>query len=286
MAPSNRRRVTLGAAAAVLGLFLGAAFAARALAVYAVLPVPPSLLFAPVVGLLVYWWTDGIRELLGAVVVVSVVSIAVVVVAVSTPVFVLDATAGGRSAVYQTGMFNALVSLLPAIPIVALSAALASVLDSELGLLEQYHPRGETTRRLVAATLGLALLMTAFTGAAAVNYASVAEQSQADVSVSGVDADGERLRIGVTVPNRLTGEMYVRSVVVEVQLNDTAPQRASLLARATVPAGGERTFVVPAEEPSAAAYRNADSVRITGIVRIAAFRGYETGLELEPYSSG
>lgn len=284
MAQSNRRRAVLAVAGVVLGLFLGATFAARALAVYAPLPVLPALLFAPVAGLFVYWWTNGIRELLGVLIVLSVVSIGVVVAAVSTPVFVLDSTTGGRSAVYQTGMFNALVSLLPAIPVVALSAALASVLDTELGLLERYHPRGETTRRLVAVTVGLTLLATAFTGVAAVNYASVAEQSQADVTVTGIDAEGDRLRVAVTVPNRLTSEMYVRSVVVEVALNGSTPQRTSLIARTTVPTGGEETFVVTAEEPSAAAYRNADSVRITGVVRVAAFRGYETGLELEPYA--
>jgi hypothetical protein len=284
MAPSNRRRAVLAAVGVVLGLFLGTTFAAEALAVYALTPVPPALLFAPVVGLFVYWWTDGVHELLGLLVVVSTVGIAVLVGILSTPVFVLDASTAGRSAVYQSGIFNALVSLLPAIPIVALSAALASVLDMELGLLERYHPRGETTRRLVAATLALALVAAAFTGVATVNYASVAEQSRADVTVTGVDVDDDGLRIGVSVPNRLTAGMVVRSIVVEVQLNDTAPTRSSILPRTTVPAGEELTFVVPAEEPSPAAYRNAESVRVTGVVRIVAFRGYETSLELEPWS--
>lgn len=286
MASSYRRRLGLAAVGVGVGLFLGATFAAEALAVYALAPVPPALLFAPVAGLLVYWWTDGIRELLAVVVVVSVVGVAVVVAVLSTPVLVLDATTAGRGAVYQSGIFNALVSLLPALPVVALSAALASVLDTELGLLERYHPRGETTRRLVAATLGLVLVAAAFTGAATVNYASVAEQSRAGVTVTGVDAEGDRLRIGVAVPNRLTGEMFVRSVVIEVQLNGGTPVRSSLLPRARIPAGEERTFVVTTAEPSPAAYRDAESVRVTGVVRIVAFRGYETSLELEPWSPG
>jgi hypothetical protein len=74
--------------------------------------------------------------------------------------------------------------------------------------------------------------------------------------------------------------------VVEVQLNGGTPVRSSLLPRARIPAGEERTFVVTTAEPSPAAYRDAESVRVTGVVRIVAFRGYETSLELEPWSPG
>lgn len=285
MSPLNRRHAVLGAAGVVLGLLLGSTFAARALSVYLFFPIPPSLLFAPVVGLLVYLWTDRIQELLGVLVVVSVVAIGVLVLAVSTPAFVLDATAAGRGALYRVGVFNAFVSILTAVPIVVLSAAFASVLDTELRLIEQYHLRGETTRRLLAVTIGITLLTTSVAGLAVVNYASVAEQSQAEVTVSGVDVDGDQLRVGVTVPNRLTGRMDVRSVVIEIQLNDSAPQRTSLLARETIAPGGEQTFVVRVEEPTATAYRNADSVRITGVVRVEAFNGYEAGLAVDPYTA-
>jgi len=281
---STTRRVVLALGGVLLGVLLGGPYAASALSTYGVFPVPNPILVTPVVGLLVYWWTRGIRELLALLALVALVAAAFVVAVLSAPVYVLEATAGGSAAVYQTAVFNAIASLLPAVPVVALAAAFASVLDTETGLPAAYHPRGDLTRRLVAATLGLAVVAAAVAGAVGANYASAARQSQADVTVLGVDDSEDRLRVGVRVPNRLTSGMLVRSIVLDIRLDGSRTVRVSYLARTTVPPGEVGTFAVPVdrEELSPAAYRDAD-VRITGVVRVAAFRGYETTLRVEPY---
>lgn len=276
------RRLALGAAGVALGVLLGAPAAASVLAPFSWVPVPNPVLIAPVVGVLLYWWTDGIEEVLGGVILVAIAGLAVVVLTVSAPALVLNATAG-QGAIYQTGFFNAIASMALAVPFVGLTAALASVLDTELGLLRQYHPRGVITPRLVAATVGLALLSALLAGSVGANYASVAAQSQVDVTVVGVDVGEETVAVDVRVPNRLRATMRVQSIVLDVRINGTEPLRATSLQRATVSRGENRTFEVTVDELSPAAYRDAESIRITGVVRFRAFRGYESSVPVEPW---
>lgn len=281
---TTRRRLLLVAVSVLLGVALAGPLVASALSPFSALPVPNPVVFTPVLGLLIYWWTDGIEEVLAVLVGTILVGTVVVVGFLSIPAFVLDASVAGRGALLQSSIFNALVKIIFALPFVAITVVFASVLDSELGLLERYHPRGEPTRQLLALTVGLALLALVVGGALGANYASVAEQSTAEVEVVGVDTSGEAIQVEVRVPNRLRTEMYVRSIVVDVALNGSTPERGVSLTRTWVDEGTARTFVVTVDEISPAAYQDAESVRITGIVRIEAFRSYETGLRIDPWT--
>ena len=284
MALTTRRRLLLVAVSALLGVVLAGPLVARSLSAFSPLPVPNPVVFTPLIGLLIYWWTDGIEEVLAVLVGTTLVGTVVVVGFLSIPAFVLEASVDGRGAVYQSSIFNALVKIIFALPFVALTVVFASLVDSELGLLERYHPRGEPTRQLVALTAGVALLALVVAGGLGANYASVVDQSTAEVEVIGVDTVGEAIEVEVRVPNRLRTEMYVRSVVVDVALNGSTPRRAVSLPRARIDEGTSRTFVVTVGTISPAAYRDAESVRITGVVRIEAFRTYETGLRIEPWT--
>jgi hypothetical protein len=276
----------LVAVSVLLGVALAGPLVAGALSPFSPLPVPNPVVFTPVLGLLIYWWTDGIEEVLAVLVGTTVVGTLVVVGFLSIPAFVLDASVAGRGAVYQSSIFNAFIKIVFALPFVAITVVAASLLDSELGVLERYHPRATPTRRLVALTVGLALVALVVAGGLGANYASVADQSTAQVEVVGVDTTGEAIDVEVRVPNRLRTEMYVRSVVVDVTLNGSTPNRGVSLTRAWIDEGSSRTFVVTVDEISPSDYRDAESVRITGIVRIEAFRSYETGLRLEPWTRG
>lgn len=279
-----KRRSALGAGALALGIFLGAPQAAGVLAPFSPVPVPNPLVVTPLVGLLLYLWTDGVQEVLGVVLLCGVVAAAVVVLTLAAPTFVLNDTAAGQGAFYQTGMFNAIAALLLALPLVVVTAVVASVLDAELGLLAQYHPRGELTAQLVAATAGLALLSALLVGSVGANYASVAEQSQIEVTVAGVDASGEAVEVFVDVPNQLRSTMRVRSIVLDLEVNGTEHVRASSLQRTTVPPGANQTFVVRVDELTSDHYRAAENVRITGVVRFRAFRTYESRVEVAPWT--
>lgn len=268
----------------LLGVVLAGPLVARSLSPFSPLAVPNPVVFTPVIGLLIYWWTDGIEEVLAVLVGTMLFGTIVVVGFLSIPAFVLDASVAGRGAVYQSSIFNTLVKIIFALPFVAITVVFASLVDTELGLLERYHPRGKPTRRLVAVTAILALVALAVAGGLGANYASVAAQSTAEVEVVGVDTAGEAIEVEVRVPNRLRTNMYVRSIVVDVALNESTPQRGVSLTRSWIDEGSSRTFVVTVEEISPAAYRDAESVSITGIVRIEAFRTYETGLRIEPWT--
>lgn len=285
MTGTARRHLVLLAAAIMLGTGLGGAQVLSVLAAYRPFPFPSPLVLAPVVGLLVYWWTRGVREVLGVLTGVTTVALAVVVAAVSVPVAVIDASAAGAGALYQLGIFQALVGVLPVVPLVALTTAFASALDSETGLLRRYHSRGRPTATLAVVTVGGAVLVVLFAGVVGANYASVAAQSQVEASVVGVDTEDGAVQVAVEVPNRLADTMYVRSVVLDVELNGTQTVRASETPRAQVQPGNDRTVVVSVEALSPAEYRHAESVRITGVVRFWAFGGYEGDLSVATYTA-
>ena len=284
MGLTTRRRLLLVAVSVLFGVVLAGPLVARSLSAFSPLPVPNPLVFAPVTGLLIYWWTESIEEVLAVLVGTTLVGTVIVVGFLSIPAFILEASVSGRGAVYQSSIFNALVKIIFSLPFVAITIVFASLVDSELGLLERYHPRGKLTRRLIALTVGLAVLALVVAGILGANYASVAEQSTTEVEVVGVEPAGEAIEVEVRVPNRLRTNMYVRSVVVDVALNGSTPQRAVSLSRAWIDEDTSRTFVVTVGDISPAAYRNAESVRITGVVRIEAFRTYETGLQMEPWT--
>lgn len=284
MGTTLHRRAMLAAVSIALGVLLGAPQALSNLSQYSSFPFPNPLLFTPIVGVLLYWWTEGIREAIGVFIGSAVVSLLVVIVAVSTPVFVLDASAAGRGALYQLGIFNAITSILPALPLVAITTATASVLDTEIGLMQRYHPRGKATTQLIGVTIGLAVLTAVLVGVVGANYASVATQSQAQATIVGIEVTEDGVQVGVRIPNRLRSAMYVQSIVLDIRVNATQPIRSTFLPRTTIQPGQSRVFSVPVEELSPGAYRNAQSIRITGIVRFRAFRSYESSLRVQPWA--
>ncbi|MFB6299169.1 MAG: hypothetical protein ABEH65_02810 [Halobacteriales archaeon] len=284
MGATLHRRAQLAAASIALGVLLGAPQALSSLSQYSSFPFPNPLIFTPIVGVLLYWWTEGISESIGVFIVSSLVGLLVVIVAISIPVFVLDASAAGRGALYQLGIFSAITSILPALPIVAITTGLASVIDTEIGLMRRYHPRGEATARLIGVTVGLAIITAILVGVVGANYASVAAQSQATATIVGVDVSEDGVQIGVRIPNRLRSAMYVQSIFLDFRVNGTQPIRSSFLPRTTIQPGETRTFAVPVEKLSPAAYRNAQSIRISGVVRFRAFRGYASDLPIRPWT--
>lgn len=284
MSASLPRWLVLGLAGVALGGALGGPFAYGALSTYSSVPIPSPLVLAPVVGLLVYWWSTDITEGLELIAVTTVAAGIYMVVVLSIPAFVLDASAAGRAAVYQTAIFNTFTSLLLPLPIIVITVALASVLDTETKLLSGIE-RGRPGTRLVGATLALLVVSVLLTGAIGTNYASAVDQSRADVTVRGIDVVDDQVVVTVAVPNRLRTAMTVESVVVEFTLNGTDHVRATDVVRRDVAPGETVGFRVPVEREklSATEYRQASSVRVEGIVRVSAFREYETDLVIEPY---
>lgn len=278
------RSLELLLAGVALGTALGGPFAYEALSTYRTLPIPNPLFLAPVVGLLVYWWSTDLREGLWLVGVVAAVAGLQMILVLSVPAFVLDASPAGRAAVYQTAIFNAITSLVLPLPFVVITVVAASLLDTETNVLD-WMERGRPDVNLVAITLALVAISGVLSGVVGLNYASAAEQSRADVTIAGIDADGERVAVTVTVPNRLRASMAVESVVLDFRLDDSRNVRASRILDARVPPGATGRFVVEVDpgELSPSAYRGAASVHVEGIVRVSAFHDYDVDLRVEPY---
>jgi hypothetical protein len=280
MAGLSRRFVLVGAAVAI-GVALGGPYAYSALSQYTTFPFLDPLLLTPIAGFLIYWWADGIHEGLVLIGLVTLSACLSMILVLSIPVFVLDTSAGGRAAVYQAAIFNTATSVLLALPFVVISAAFTVVLDTETKLLDRLD-RDPASRKIVAITLALCLVGLVVSGAVGLNYVSAVEQNQAAVRADEVVVD-DRVTIVVTVPNKMRAPMKVESIVLDITVNETDYVRVADVVRQDVDFNetGRFTISIERETLSPDRFRRASSVRLEGVVRISAFRGYEADLTID-----
>lgn len=276
------RRFVLVAAAIAIGVALGGPYAHAALSQYTTFPFFDPLLLTPIVGFLIYWWADGIHEGLMLIGLVTLSACLYMVLVLSIPVFVLDSSAGGRAAVYQAAIFNTATSVLLSLPFIVISAAFSVVLDTETKLLDRLD-RDPASQKIVAVTLALFLAGLVVSGAVGLNYVSAVEQSQADVTIDEVGVVDGRVTIVVTVPNKMRASMEVESIVLDITVNETEYVRTADVVRQDVDSNqtGRFTISIERETLSADRFRRASSIRLEGVVRISAFRGYETDLTID-----
>lgn len=280
MAGLSRRLALVGAAVAI-GVALGGPYAYSALSQYTTFPFLDPLLLTPIAGFLIYWWADGIHEGLVLIGLVTLSACLSMILVLSIPVFVLDTSAGGRAAVYQAAIFNTATSVLLALPFVVISAAFTVVLDTETKLLDRLD-RDPASRKIVAITLALCLVGLVVSGAVGLNYVSAVEQNQAAVRADEVVVD-DRVTIVVTVPNKMRAPMKVESIVLDITVNETDYVRVADVVRQDVDLNetGRFTISIERETLSPDRFRRASSVRLEGVVRISAFRGYEADLTID-----
>lgn len=280
MAGLSRRFVLVGAAVAI-GVALGGPYAYSALSQYTTFPFLDPLLLTPIAGFLIYWWADGIHEGLVLIGLVTLSACLSMILVLSIPVFVLDTSAGGRAAVYQAAIFNTATSVLLALPFVVISAAFTVVLDTETKPLDRLD-RDPASRKIVAITLALCLVGLVVSGAVGLNYVSAVEQNQAAVRADEVVVD-DRVTIVVTVPNKMRAPMEVESIVLDITVNETDYVRVADVVRQDVDLNetGRFTISIERETLSPDRFRRASSVRLEGVVRISAFRGYEADLTID-----
>lgn len=280
MAGLSRRFVLVGAAVAI-GVALGGPYAYSALSQYTTFPFLDPLLLTPIAGFLIYWWADGIHEGLVLIGLVTLSACLSMILVLSIPVFVFDTSAGGRAAVYQAAIFNTATSVLLALPFVVISAAFTVVLDTETKLLDRLD-RDPASRKIVAITLALCLVGLVVSGAVGLNYVSAVEQNQAAVRADEVVVD-DRVTIVVTVPNKMRAPMKVESIVLDITVNETDYVRVADVVRQDVDLNetGRFTISIERETLSPDRFRRASSVRLEGVVRISAFRGYEADLTID-----
>ena len=280
MAGLSRRLALVGAAVAI-GVALGGPYAYSALSQYTTFPFLDPLLLTPIAGFLIYWWADGIHEGLVLIGLVTLSACLSMILVLSIPVFVLDTSAGGRAAVYQAAIFNTATSVLLALPFVVISAAFTVVLDTETKLLDRLD-RDPASRKIVAITLALCLVGLVVSGAVGLNYVSAVEQNQAAVRADEVVVD-DRVTIVVTVPNKMRAPMEVESIVLDITVNETDYVRVADVVRQDVDLNetGRFTISIERETLSPDRFRRASSVRLEGVVRISAFRGYEADLTID-----
>ncbi len=162
-----------------------------------------------------------------------------------------------------------------------ISAAFTVVLDTETKLLDRLD-RDPASRKIVAITLALCLVGLVVSGAVGLNYVSAVEQNQAAVRADEVVVD-DRVTIVVTVPNKMRAPMKVESIVLDITVNETDYVRVADVVRQDVDLNetGRFTISIERETLSPDRFRRASSVRLEGVVRISAFRGYEADLTID-----
>ena len=281
------RRLALAAAAIAIGIALAGPYVHSVLSPYTTFPFFDPLFLTPIAGFLIYWWADGIHEGLMLVGLVTLSACLYMILVLSVPVLVLDTSAGGRAAVYQAAIFNTATSVLLSLPFIVISAALSVVLDTETTLLNRLD-RDPASQKIVAVTLALFLAGLVVSGAVGLNYVSAVEQSQADVTVDEVGVVDDRVTIVVTVPNKMRASMEVESIVLDITVNETEYVRTADGVREEVAANqtGRFTISIDRETLSADRFQRASSIRLEGVVRISAFRGYEADLTISRITVG
>ncbi|MDY6818339.1 MAG: hypothetical protein SVG88_06720 [Halobacteriales archaeon] len=285
-----RQWIALPLVAVLLGTTVGGLLAHTLLYQYGSLPVPYLVGVSPLVGLLLYWWTDSLWEVLVTLFLVTIVAFLTAVAVFSTPLYVLENTTVVESnllllnSIAQTILFSGLTAILLAVGII-----IASFLFREGLLPDTWRAyRGQLTLQLAVVTLVVVLIGAGVTGTLVRNYGSAVEQGTEAVDVGEVTVveSNNQLRSSLVVRNRLAEPMTIDSYLVHYWINGSnEPLTDRGFPNRQIPAEDTGVVWVGIDADPAFELAGSDTaaVRITGFVYVTGFNGYRVRLDITEY---
>lgn len=274
------------AVAVLLGVAVGGLLSQTLLYKYGSLPIRWVVLFTPVVGAVLYWWTDVLEELLSAVSVSIIVAGLTTVLAYATPLFVIRSPSVAEQnvllldAINRTFLYLGLTAVLLVIGSVVAAFAYRERLVPDR-LLEN---RGRPSAALVLLTVGIVVIAGTLAVPLVRNYGSAAEQREVEPSVDRVCHFPEEgtIYVSIAVQNRLTDRLWIDSYLLQV--SGLEPEPIALRGFPHAPIGSGETGYVEAwidvDENLSSALAGPAEVEISGYIYTEAFNDFSVRLDV------
>lgn len=236
---------------------------------YGSVPIPYTVVLAPLLGIVVYFWTTSTSEtitaLLGAAFLTGVGTVAVL----ATPMFVQELAVPQENVILMGAVQEAIGYTALGGALLAAGAVVGTVARHSIDL---ELDRGRSVVIAVVCLLVGALLA----GSIVVNLSSSVDQSDVEAEVESIESVEETIEIRIGVENRLTDELRINSG--NLQLSDGGtPVSVSGFPGETISSGdrGTVTLQTSCADLEDGGLGDADDIRITGLLYAESFNAYE-----------
>ncbi len=282
-----RRWLLLGFVGAIAGTGIGSLFFVSEFYEYSPFEFPlPNFVIIPTVGMLLYFWTRTVDEVLALSSLTALVCGTVAAIAYLTPLFVQDGMIDTQRHMLTTQAFSRFVGG------VSLSAVLLGcglivgvILRNEvLGRPADDEVMRRRRRMLVAATGAATLPIPVWGTRVATNYAAALEYRGRRATVTDTQLRGEELDVTVSIPNDLPDEVLVESVLVQVA-GGYERESTSSLPEKTIPSESSLELSVAVGSIAAVLDEEPDAIHIDGYVNVSGLTGFEERMRIDPYET-
>lgn len=278
-----RSRLRVALAGGGCGIAGGGLLAYDALFQYGTVPFANAIFALPLVGVVLYWWTDGLRERLFAVGLQTLVAGGIVIVAFSIPLGIIEApTMAERTLLLANAIARGLVlgmlgSFLTAIGLITAIGIDREVLAIDRSSLTLWLRLGVTA---VVITAGVGLADTATQ-----NYGSAVDQRAVTIELAEpIEREGAEYVLTLLIPNRLSAPLSIESVLLSIDRPGQDRLSVQAFPTKSIPARSRGTVSIPFRaDRLVSADRTTDpTVTVAGFVYTTAFNGYRARHDLEP----
>ena len=279
------RWLALGFVGTSIGVALGSLFFIAEFEEYSSVGSPVSILvFIPIFGLLLYFWTRTVEEVLALSSVTIAVGGTVTSIAYLTPLFVQDGLIDAQRNLLTMQAFSRFVGVVTLSTfLIGCGLVVGVILRNEVLGRPTDRPVVKRRRRVLAgATVAAVLPAPVLASRLVTNYASALDHRTQQVTIEGAQLNGDELQLRISVPNALTAELFVESVLVYVT-GGRERLSSSEFPEATVPRESRSEITVDVGSVADALAEDPNELHIDGYVRVSAFTGFEERMRIQAY---
>lgn len=270
----------------LLGVAVGGLLSQALLFEYGVVPVRWLLLATPVVGAVLYWWTDRLEELLSTISVSIVIAGLTTLLAFLTPLFVVrTSTVAEQNILLLNALSRTFLHLGLAAVLVVVGVVVTAVAYRERLVPDRlFEHRGEPSAILVVLTVMIVMVAGTLAVPLVRNYGSAVEQRGVDPSVDRVCyfPEEDTIYVSIGVPNRLTDRMWIDSYLFQIRGVGPKPIALRGFPNEPIPAGETGTVGawIEVDNNVSAALEDPARAEISGYIYAEAFNDFSTRLDL------
>lgn len=236
---------------------------------YGTVPIPYTVVLAPLLGIVVYFWTASTSETITALLGAAFLTGVGTVVVLATPMFVQELAVPQENVILMGAVQEAIGYTALGGALLAAGAVVGTIARHSIDL---ELDRGRSVVIAVVCLLVGALLA----GSIVLNLSSAVDQSGVEAEVESIDSTDGELDVRIGVENRLTDELRISSA--NLQLSDGGtPVSVSGFPGETISSGERDTVTLHTScaDLEDGGLGDAEQLRITGQLYAESFNAYE-----------